>query len=208
MARYHLAAMADYFAHPSAVIDDGAQIGAGTKIWHFSHVMGGARIGAGCSLGQNVFVAGNVTIGDGARIQNNVSVYEGVVLEDDVFCGPSVVFTNVKTPRAGVPRNSSDDYVPTVVRRGATLGANVTIVCGVVIGSYATVAAGCVVTRDVPPHALVAGVPGRRVVWVCACGVPLAEDGDRLTCPECGGRYRVTPDGLEREAGAGAPPAG
>ncbi|MGZ8612886.1 MAG: acyltransferase, partial [Actinomycetota bacterium] len=143
--------MAEYAAHETAVIDDGARIGAGTRIWHFSHVSAGAEIGADCTLGQNVFVANHVRIGDGVKIQNSVSVYEGVTLEDDVFCGPSMVFTNVRTPRSAFPRNASDDYEPTLVRRGASIGANATIVCGVTIGEHALVGAGAVVTDDVPP---------------------------------------------------------
>ena len=154
-----------FFAHPTAVIDPGCEIGEGTKIWHFCHVMPKAKIGRECSLGQNVFVADNVRIGDGVKIQNNVSLFEGVELEDHVFCGPSMVFTNVLTPRAAFPRNTSDDYQPTRVRRGASLGANCTIVCGTTVGAWAFVAAGAVVTRDVPPHALVAGVPARRIAW-------------------------------------------
>ncbi len=180
----------DYFVHESSYVDPGAKIGRGTKIWHFSHVMAGAEIGSNCSLGQNVFVARGVRIGSGVKIQNNVSVYEGVVLEDDVFCGPSAVFTNVKTPRSAFPRNTSEDYVPTRVRRGATIGANATIVCGVTIGEWALVAAGAVVTKDVPPYAVVAGVPARRIGWACKCGRLLAFEAEETTCAECGRRYR------------------
>ncbi|MBX2863953.1 MAG: N-acetyltransferase, partial [Leptolyngbyaceae cyanobacterium MAG.088] len=142
--------MADYFAHETACIDEGAQIGAGTKIWHFSHVMPKAKIGKNCSLGQNVFVANNVVIGDGCKIQNNVSLYEGVILEDYVFCGPSMVFTNVKTPRCEFPRNTSDDYKKTRIKQGTSIGANATIICGVTINEYAFIAAGAVVTKDIP----------------------------------------------------------
>jgi UDP-2-acetamido-3-amino-2,3-dideoxy-glucuronate N-acetyltransferase len=173
--------------HPTAVVDEGAEIGAGTRVWHFCHVMGGARLGRECVLGQNVFVAASVTIGDRVKIQNNVSVYDGVTLEDDVFVGPSVVFTNVHHPRAEVPRR--DQYLPTLVRKGATLGANCTVVCGTEIGDYAFVAAGAVVTAPVPPHALVAGVPARQRGWVCPCGAPLAEP-DGGVCPDCGRESR------------------
>jgi UDP-2-acetamido-3-amino-2,3-dideoxy-glucuronate N-acetyltransferase len=157
-----------FWAHATAVIDRGATVGAATRIWHFCHVMGGARIGAGCVLGQNVFVAGGAIVGRGCRIQNNVSVYDGVTLEPNVFVGPSATFTNVRTPRAFVDRRAAIE--PTRVGRGATIGANATVVCGVTIGEYAFVAAGAVVTRDVAPFALVAGVPARRRGWICRCG--------------------------------------
>ncbi len=173
------------YIHPTAVVDDGARIGPGSKVWHFCHIMAGSRIGRDCVFGQNVFVASKVEIGDRVRVQNNVSIYEGVVLEDDVFVGPSAVFTNVHHPRVGFPRR--DQYDETVVRRGATLGANCTVVCGNEIGPYALIAAGAVVTRSVPPHAVMAGVPARRIGWACRCGTPLSEAG---TCPECGRRYR------------------
>ncbi len=191
----------EYFAHESAYVDPGAKIGKGTKIWHFCHVMSGAEIGENCSLGQNVFVAKNVRIGNHVKIQNNVSVYEGVILEDYVFCGPSCVFTNIKTPRSAFPRNRSEDYVPTIVKRGATIGANATIVCGVTIGEWAFVAAGAVVTKDVPPYALVAGVPARQIGWACQCGIRLKEQGQHLVCPSCGRRYRIR-DGRVEEVGA------
>jgi len=188
--------MNGYFVHESAYVDDGAEIGAETKIWHFTHVMGGARIGKACSLGQNVFVARGVRIGDFVKIQNNVSVYEGVILEDYVFCGPSCVFTNVRTPRSAFPRNQPEDYLPTLVKKGATIGANATVVCGVTIGEWAFVAAGAVVTRDVPAYALVAGVPARVRGWRCQCGIGLVRRGWAAYCAECGRRYRRTQRGL------------
>jgi len=185
--------------HPSTVIEAGAKIGPGTKIWHFSHVMS-SSIGENCTLGQNVYVGTGVRIGDRVRIQNNVSVYEGVELEDGVFCGPSVVFTNVANPRADIDRKS--EFLSTLVRRGATLGANATIVCGVTIGEYAFVAAGAVVTRDVPPHALVAGVPARQMGWVSHRGVTLEVIEGLAICPESGRRYRVIGDALIEEVSA------
>src|SRR5512147_485996 len=151
--------------HPSAIVDEGARLGEDCRVWHFVHISGGARIGARCSFGQNVFVGNDVTIGDNARIQNNVSIYDGVTLEDDVFCGPSMVFTNVYNPRSAVPRK--DQYRDTVVKRGATIGANVTIVCGNMVGQYAFIGAGSVVTKDVPNYALVYGNPGKLKGWVC-----------------------------------------
>ena len=181
----------NFYTHPTSVIDSGAVVGKGTKIWHFSHVMSGAQIGERCSLGQNVFVANNVTIGNNVKIQNNVSIYEGVILEDDCFCGPSMVFTNVKNPRSAIPRNSSNDYLKTHVRKGASLGANCTIVCGVTIGENAFVAAGAVVTRDVKPQALVAGVPAKQIGWMCACGYKLREMSGQLKCSECSKQYNL-----------------
>jgi UDP-2-acetamido-3-amino-2,3-dideoxy-glucuronate N-acetyltransferase len=173
--------------HPTAIVDDGALIGDGTRVWHWVHICGGARIGEGCSLGQNVFVGNKVVIGNNVKVQNNVSIYDDVILEDDVFCGPSMVFTNVINPRSHISRK--DEYRPTHVRRGATIGANATIVCGHTIGEYAFIGAGAVVTRDVPAYALVTGVPARRIGWVCKCGGRL-EGGPRdVTCSECGARY-------------------
>jgi UDP-2-acetamido-3-amino-2,3-dideoxy-glucuronate N-acetyltransferase len=165
-----------YFKHETAIIDDGATIGAGTKIWHFSHVSSQAVIGSNCSLGQNVYVANRVSIGDGCKIQNNVSLYEGVILEDYVFCGPSMVFTNVLTPRAEFPRNTSNDYVTTLIKRGSSIGANATIVCGVTLHECAFVAAGAVVTKDVPAYAMVAGVPAQIIGWISAFGDKLTFD--------------------------------
>jgi len=179
----------DYYAHESAYIDSGATIKEGTKIWHFSHVMSGAQIGSDCSLGQNVFVANGVKIGNNVKIQNNVSVYEGVVLENNVFCGPSVVFTNVKTPRSAFPRNQSTDYHTTIVKEGASLGANSTIVCGVTIHEYAFVAAGAVVTKDVPAYAVVAGVPAAIISWACECGEMLKFESEVCICSSCERMY-------------------
>lgn len=176
--------------HPSAIVDAGAVLGPGTRVWHFTHVCGGARVGAGCSLGQNVFVGNDVVIGNGVKIQNNVSVYDAVTLEDEVFCGPSMVFTNVYNPRAGV--NRKDQYRRTVVKRGASIGANATIVCGVTVGRYAFVGAGAVVKRDVPDFALMAGVPARQIGWISRFGerlaLPLSGSGE-ATCPHTGDVY-------------------
>lgn len=182
--------MTAYYRHPSAIVDEPAAIGDDTKIWHFSHVMSGSRIGRGCVLGQNVFVASGVTVGDNVKIQNNVSLYQGVVLEDFVFCGPSCVFTNVVNPRSEVSRRT--EYQETRVRRGATIGANATIVCGASVGRYAFVGAGAVVRGDVPDYALMIGVPARRSGWVSRHGHRLpAPAVDGLTrCPATGWRYR------------------
>jgi len=180
-----------YTAHPTAIIDDGAAIGDGTRIWHWVHVCGGARIGTHCSLGQNVYVGNRVKIGDNVKIQNNVSVYDDVTLEDDVFCGPSMVFTNVVNPRSHIPRKH--EYMTTLVRRGASLGANATVVCGHTIGEYAFVGAGAVVTRDVPAYGLMVGAPAKRIGWTCYCGVrlPLEESHPLARCSDCGRGYRL-----------------
>ena len=178
--------------HPSAIVDAGAQLGAGTRVWHFAHICAGARIGAACSLGQNVFVGNDVTIGDRVKIQNNVSVYDAVTIEAEVFCGPSMVFTNVYNPRSGITRK--DQYRRTIVRRGASIGANATIVCGVTVGAYAFVGAGAVVNRDVPDFALVAGVPARQLGWISRHGerLPLRLKGDgEARCQHTGDIYLV-----------------
>ena len=188
-----------YTAHPSAIVDDGAQIGAGSRVWHWVHVSAGAKIGAACSLGQNVYVGNDVLIGNNVKIQNNVSVYDGVTLEDDVFCGPSMVFTNVYNPRSAVVRKA--EYRRTLVKRGATIGANVTIVCGVTLGEYAFVAAGAVVTRDVKAYSLVAGVPARAIGWMSQHGerLVLPDSGDaEAACPATGTRYVLRNDTLIR----------
>ena len=180
--------MSDYYVHESSYLDAGAVVGKGTKIWHFCHVMPGAVIGERCNLGQNVFIASGVVLGDNVKIQNNVSVYEGVVLEDDVFCGPSCVFTNVINPRSHVSRKA--EYLATVVRRGASIGANATIICGAVIGEYAFIGAGAVVRGEVPAYALMLGVPARQAGWMCRCGARLDPRGGAAACAACGTRYR------------------
>jgi UDP-2-acetamido-3-amino-2,3-dideoxy-glucuronate N-acetyltransferase len=180
--------MADYFAHESSYIDAGATIGRGTKIWHFCHVMPGAVIGERCNLGQNVVVMGGTRLGANVKVQNNVSIYEGVTLEDDVFCGPSCVFTNVVNPRSHVSRKA--EYRATLVRRGATIGANATVVCGTTLGEYCFIGAGAVVTSDVPAYALMVGVPARRVGWMCQCGERLVLNDGAAACDACGARYR------------------
>ena len=189
----------DYFAHESAYVDLPCSIGENTKIWHFSHIMKGAVIGKNCSLGQNVVVASTVVIGDGVKVQNNVSLYDGVILEDYVFCGPSMVFTNVNNPRSEIVRKS--EYRPTLVRRGATLGANCTVICGHTIGQYAFVAAGAVVTKDVPAYALMAGVPARQIGWMCRCAAErlVFDPAGDACCPACGAAFRLE-NGAVRES--------
>ena len=184
--------MSEYYVHPSSVVDEGVTIGEGTRIWHFCHIQKGALIGRHCSLGQNVNVSNNVRIGDGCKLQNNVSVYEGVELEDYVFCGPSCVFTNDLTPRAKYPKGAAG-YKKTLIREGASIGANATIVCGHTVGRWALIGAGAVVVDNVPDHALMLGVPARRCGWACECG-ELLKDG--LTCPKCGRKYREGENGL------------
>ena len=196
--------MTGNFIHESAYVDEGAQIGAGTRIWHFCHVNKGAVIGERCSLGQNVVVMNDVKIGNNVKIQNNVSVYDAVELEDDVFCGPSMVFTNVINPRSHVPRK--DEYQRTRVKKGASIGANATIVCGVTLGEYSFIGAGTVVTKDVAPYALVVGVPGKRIGWMCVCGERLrafghardAETQRVVSCSACGEKYTGNGESIER----------
>lgn len=188
----------NYFVHESSYVDEPTEIGSGTKIWHFSHVMAHTKIGERCSIGQNVVISPHVTIGNNVKIQNNVSVYEGVVLEDDVFCGPSMVFTNVTTPRSGTPRNTAADYAPTIVKRGASIGANATIVCGHTLGEFAFVGAGSVVTRDVPPYAMVYGNPARVRGYACECGVKLDFRDDRAACENCERTYEKHGDAVRR----------
>lgn len=183
--------MKDYFVHESSYVDEGAEIGAGTHIWHFCHVMPKSKIGQNCNIGQNVFIAAGVVVGNNVKIQNNVSLYTGVAIEDEVFLGPSMVFTNVINPRSHVVRRN--EYQPTLVKRGASIGANATIVCGVTLGQYSFVGAGSVVTKDVPAYGLVHGNPARLRGWVCRCGVKLSfqmEQGqEEATCAGCGSRY-------------------
>lgn len=181
-----------YSVHQSSYVDDDVVIGRQTHIWHFCHVMTGSRIGERCRIGQNVVIGPRALIGNNAKIQNNVSVYEGVTLEDDVFCGPSVVFTNVFTPRSAFPRNTGKDFLPTLVKRGASIGANATILCGVTIGRHALIGAGAVVTRDVPDHAVVYGNPARQKGWACECGEVLSHSLQIRNCPTCGLQYWIT----------------
>lgn len=191
--------MADYYQHPSAIVDEGAQIGEGSRVWHFVHVCAGARIGKGVSLGQNVFVGNKVVIGDDCKVQNNVSVYDNVTLEEGVFCGPSMVFTNVYNPRSLIERK--DQYRNTLVKKGATLGANCTIICGVVIGEYAFVGAGAVINKDVPAYALMVGVPARQIGWMSEFGeqleLPVLGIG-QVTCPHTGASYVLNDNRLSK----------
>lgn len=186
-----------YFVHSTGTLDEPCEIGRGTKIWHYSHIMKNAKIGKNCKLGQNVFIASNVEIGNNVKIQNNVSIYEGVILEDYVFCGPSMVFTNVLNPRCKYPQDSSEFYVRTLVKHGASIGANATILCGNTIGKHAFVAAGAVVTKDVPDYALVAGVPGKVVGWMCECGTRLNFQNGLATCNRCKKSYRKVGQGVQ-----------
>ncbi len=181
--------------HESSYIDDGVDIGEETCIWHFCHVLTGSRIGAHCRIGQNVVIGPRVEIGDNVKIQNNVSVYEGVRLEDDVFCGPSMVFTNIATPRSAFPRNRSEDNLSTHVKRGASIGANATIICGNTIGEHALIGAGSVVTKDVPPYAVVYGNPAKQRGWACECGIVLRFSGNNAQCTECQRQYQLSGDG-------------
>ena len=181
--------MADFFQHETAIIDKGAQIGSDCRIWHWVHICSKAKIGKNCSFGQGVFVGNDVSIGDNCKIQNNVSIYDRVHLEEDVFCGPSMVFTNVINPRSAIERKS--EYLPTLCRKGSTIGANATIVCGIELGEYCFVAAGAVVHKNVPPYALMAGVPAKQKGWMCSCGVQLKGEGE-VTCPSCNKKYEIT----------------
>ncbi|HSQ33109.1 MAG TPA: DapH/DapD/GlmU-related protein [Gemmatimonadaceae bacterium] len=194
----------DVFVHESSYVDEGAEVGAGTRIWHFCHVMSGAVIGERCNLGQNVVMMPRTRMGRNCKIQNNVSIYEGVELEDDVFCGPSMVFTNVMNPRSHVSRKH--EYRRTLVRRGASIGANATIVCGVTLGEYAFIGAGAVVTRDVPAFALMAGVPAKRIGWMCQCGERLPDAGAG-TCAVCGATYAREGQGIRMISGPTREPA-
>ncbi|HOJ30395.1 MAG TPA: DapH/DapD/GlmU-related protein [bacterium] len=187
--------MKDYFIHPSSFIDDNVVIGKGTKIWHFCHILSNTKIGDNCILGQNVMAGPDVIIGNNCKIQNNVSLYKGIYLEDDVFCGPSCVFTNVINPRAFVERKH--EFKNTLVKKGATIGANATIVCGNTIGKYALIGAGAVVTHDVCDYALVVGVPAKQIGWVCKCGVTLSRGNEELKCKACGNIYIVVNNQLE-----------
>lgn len=181
----------DFFVHPSSYIDENVQIGKNTKIWHFCHILKNTKIGENCIIGQNVMIGPNVKIGNRVKIQNNVSVYDGVELEDDVFCGPSMVFTNVINPRSFIERKS--EFKKTLVKRGATIGANATIVCGVTIGEYSFIGAGAVVTKNVPPYALVIGVPAKQTGWVCKCGTKLTFNNNIAICKNCSNQYKLNP---------------
>lgn len=187
-----------FFAHESSYIDEPCEIGKDTKIWHFCHVSANVKIGEKCSFGQNVFVANDVTIGNNVKIQNNVSVYTGVILEDNVFCGPSMVFTNVLTPRSAFPRNTKNDYHTTLVKQGVSIGANATIVCGTTIGEHAFIGAGSVVTRNIPAYALCYGNPARVRGWVCQCGIKLEFSEIKAICPECSNMYEKSGDSIKK----------
>lgn len=189
----------NYFVHESAYVDTPCNIGADSQIWHFSHLMSEVVLGEKCKIGQNVFIASGVTVGNNVKIQNNVSIYAGVILEDDVFCGPSCVFTNINTPRSAIPRNTIDDYLLTRVKQGATIGANATIVCGHTIGKYAFIGAGATVTKDIPDYALVYGNPAEQHGWMCECGVKLPESIDgEIACVECDRQYQLAEQRLTR----------
>lgn len=187
-----------YFVHESSYVDEPSEIGEGSAIWHFCHIMKNSTIGKDCRIGQNVVVFPNVTIGDNVKIQNNVSVYTGVILEDHVFCGPSMVFTNVTNPRCEYPRNTEDAFAKTIVRKGASIGANATVVCGVEIGQYAFIGAGSVVTKDVVPYALIYGNPAKQKGWMCECGIKLDFNKDKAICKECSKEYTKTDNMIER----------
>jgi UDP-2-acetamido-3-amino-2,3-dideoxy-glucuronate N-acetyltransferase len=188
------------YVHPSAFVDKGAKIGEGSKVWHFCHIFSGAQIGKDCKIGQNVVIHGSVKLGNNVKIQNNVSIYDGVTLEDDVFCGPSCFFTNIINPRSAINRNDSKFYRPILVSRGATIGANATIVCGVKIGRYAFIGAGAVVTRDVPDYALVYGTPAKQHGWICECGEGLKFLKTKLRCTACAAEYKKIKGKLSRAA--------
>ena len=187
-----------YFVHPTAIVDDNVEIGEGTKIWHFSHIQSGAKIGKNCSFGQNVNVSNNVIVGNGCKVQNNVSLYEGRELEDFVFCGPSCVFTNDLTPRAKYPKGHVG-YKKTLIKTGASIGANATIVCGHTVGEWALIGAGAVVASNVPAHALMLGVPARQKGWACECGQVLKEKDGLYVCPDCGRKYKLVENELLEE---------
>lgn len=188
-----------YFAHETAVIDEPVEIGAGTKIWHFTHIRSGARIGKNCVIGQNCYIAEKAVLGNNVHVQNNVSIYNLVTLEDDVFCGPSCVFTNDLNPRAAYHKQGLDQYLPTLVKKGASIGANATILCGITIGAHAFIGAGAVVTRDVPDYAIVAGVPARIIGWMCECGMKIKFFEGNAICPKCQRRYRKEKDRVTPE---------
>jgi len=185
----------EYFVHESSYIDEPCEIGEGTKIWHFSHIMQNCKIGERCNIGQNVVVSSSVVLGNNVKVQNNVSIYTGVICEDDVFLGPSMVFTNVINPRSHIVRKS--EYKQTLVKKGASIGANATIICGNTIGEYAFIGAGAVVTKDVPPYALILGNPGKVAGWMCECGVKVKFEGDNGECPTCRKNYKLKEDRLE-----------